>query len=104
MMACMIAARGAMNNVVAYQLLSSELEGYRGLPYNDLVALIGQTHSSRKLATDGMEYDIDIAVWWSNEGPGKILVDGMIGPVDCGSPLGRLDDNLIVSPPDNSGT
>jgi len=88
-----------MNKVVAYQLLSSELATYRALPYGELARLVGQSFSSRKRAEDALEYDVDIGVFWSNQGPGKILVDGMIGPVDWGSPMSRLDVHFIVSPP-----
>jgi len=90
---------GGMNKGIAYQVLVSELNGYRAIPYDDLVRLVGQTFSSRKRAEDAIEYDLDISVYWSNRGPGMILVDGMIGPVDWGSPMSRLDEHFIVSPP-----
>jgi hypothetical protein len=89
-----------MNQVIAYQLLASELAAYKEMAYEELARLVGQKFSSRKRAEDSLEYEMDIAVWWSKQGPGKILVVGMIGPVDWGSPLSRLDEHLIVSPPE----
>jgi hypothetical protein len=88
-----------MNRVAAYQLLVSELEGYRALPYEDLARLVGQTFSCRRRTEDSLEYDMDIAIFWSNQGLGEILLDGVIGPVDWGSPMDRLDEHFIVSPP-----
>jgi len=55
-----------MNKSVAYQLLLSELAGYRALSYEDLSRLVGQEFSSRKQADDSEEYDLDIGVYWLN--------------------------------------
>jgi hypothetical protein len=93
-----------MDKGIAYQLLVAELEGYRALPYDDLVRIVGQTFSSRKRTEDTTEYDLDIGVFWSTQEPGQILVDGMIGPVDWGSPMRRLDEHFIVSPPNPPAT
>ena len=84
-----------MNNLDAYQLLSSALAAYRELGYQSLVPLVGQTSSRLVRAADSTQYIVEVRVAWHNEGRSEVAVEGTVAIADCG-PLGRLDESLIV--------
>jgi hypothetical protein len=86
-----------MNHVVAYQLLSDELNAYRVLSFADLAPLVGE-QSQRIIQKDGVDYSVDIAVTRPPQS-NDILVNGSIGDANWGSPHDQLEDTIIIPPP-----
>jgi hypothetical protein len=88
-----------MNHVVACKLLYDELAAYRDLDYDELQSLIGDYSSHRKLAEDGVEYEISVKVRWRFGAPGDIRIIGFVGEAAWGGPHNSVDDTIIVSRP-----
>ena len=64
--------------------------------YDELVELIGQSLSQRRLGGDAMEYLIEVDVGWQIDPDGDIAVVGSISPADWGSPHDLLCECLVV--------
>ncbi len=88
-----------MNHVVAYKLLIGELDAYRALGIETLRQLVGERISHRKLAEDGIEYEVSIAVGWRYNEGGDIRVTGFVGEIAWNGPHDSLDDTFVVSQP-----
>ncbi|HEY4233640.1 MAG TPA: hypothetical protein VGM76_09445 [Lacipirellulaceae bacterium] len=86
-----------MNHVVAYQLLSDELNTYRALSFAELVPLVGE-RSSRINHRDGIDYRLEVAVAKSPAAH-DIHVTCSIGEANWGSPHDRLEDAIIIHQP-----
>ncbi len=87
----------AMDRVIAYDLLLSELAPYRGLAADELSQMIEVPSSNVKNAKDGNDYLVEIAVDWADSGRTSIRVSGTVGPADWGGSHDRLDEAFFVS-------
>jgi hypothetical protein len=88
-----------MNHVVANQLLASELQAYRELPFPDLRQLVGERSTRHIRGKDGVDYDLTMIVRWRLSDDGDIRVIGFIGESNWGSPHDTLDDTIVVPNP-----
>jgi hypothetical protein len=88
-----------MNHVIAYQLLASELQAYRALPFPELHQLVGEQSTRRVRGEDGVDYDLTMIVRWRLYDDGDIRVTGFIGESNWGGPHDRLDDTIVVPNP-----
>ena len=88
-----------MNHVIAYRLLASELQAYRGLPFPELRQLVGERTTRCVRGEDGVNYDLTLIVRWCLEDGGDIRVIGFIGESAWGSRHDTLDDTVVVPNP-----
>jgi hypothetical protein len=88
-----------MNHVIAYQLLASELQAYRELPFTELRQLVGEKSTRSVRGDDGVGYDLTMIVRWHLHDDGDIRITGFIGESKWGSPHDALDDTIVVPNP-----
>jgi hypothetical protein len=55
-----------MNEQVAYALIAAELRRLEGLPYSELVGLIGKEETKEIVGEDGTTYLLDIQAFWDS--------------------------------------
>ena len=89
----------AVNHVVAYALLTSELATYRNLRLEDLRQLLGQRSSRQRRGNDGVDYVVSVIVRWRTCEDGDIRVTGYVGEAAWGGPHDSLDETFVVQHP-----
>ena len=87
-----------MNHVIAYELLTAELNVYRDLAYDDLRQLVGERASRMVRGKDGVDYDVATTVKPSLRRDGSICIRAFIGEAAWGAPYDSVADMIIVSP------
>jgi hypothetical protein len=87
-----------MNHVIAYQLLASELQAYRRLPFTELRQLVGEQSTRSVRGEGGVAYDLTMFVRWHID-DGDIRVTGFIGEFKWGNLHDLLDDTIVVPNP-----
>jgi hypothetical protein len=88
-----------MNHVIAYELLSAELNAYRELSYQQLCQLIGDRTSRLIHGDDGADYDLTVVVQWRLNPAGDVRVTGSISEANWGGPHDTLEDIVIIPHP-----
>ena len=88
----------AMNHVIAYELLTAELNVYRDLAYDDLRQLVGERASRMIRGKDGVDYDVATTVTPSRRRDGSICVRAFVGEATWGTPCDSVADMIVVSP------
>lgn len=86
-----------MNHVIANELLGSELQVYRQLPFSELCQLVGENSIRCISGKDGVNYDLTMIVRWHDND--SVRVTGFIGESNWGGPNDTLDDTIIVPNP-----
>lgn len=87
-----------MNHVIAYELLTAELNVYRDLAYDDLRQLVGERASRMVRGKDGIDYDVATTITPSPRRDGSICVRAFIGDAAWGAPNDSVADMIIISP------
>jgi hypothetical protein len=89
---------GEMNHVVAYQLLTAELDNYRELPYEEVSHLVGAP-LSRLVNRDGADYEITTTVKRLKKTYGDIELRVTAHNADWGSPHDPVEETVVVRRP-----
>jgi hypothetical protein len=87
-----------MNHVVAYELLTADLCGYRELPFEELRQLVGERTSRLARGSDAVDYELTVVVQLG-ERDDEIRVTGFIGEANWGGPGDTLDEVFVVTQP-----
>jgi hypothetical protein len=89
-----------MNHVVAYELITAELDTYHTLSYDEVRQLVEERASRLVRGRDGTDYDLATTVRWLNSiGREEIRVSVFIGDANWGALHDSLIDSIVVSPP-----
>jgi hypothetical protein len=90
-----------MDKIEAKQILSRELEKYRGRPYDELVKSIGDSIVYETTGASGAVYQLEITVLWDGRPGGDVRV---IASVDDGgwSAFTPLSGDFIKNPAGDS--
>jgi hypothetical protein len=86
-----------MNHVIAYELITAELDAYRKLSYTELSQCVGERESRLVRGHDGADYNVLSTVKLRSSG--DIVVTVFVGEANWGGPHDSLIDEIIVSPP-----
>jgi hypothetical protein len=86
-----------MNHVIAYQLLTAELNAYRELPIPKLRELIGKKSIRSVCGNDGVAYDLTVLVQWQSTVDGDIAITASAGESAWGAPHDSLDESIVIS-------
>ncbi len=86
-----------MNHVIGYELLAGALATYRNLSFAQLQTLVGEGSSHRKLAADGVDYDVSVRVRWCSVESADIRVIGTVNEAAWGGPHDSVDDTFVVT-------
>jgi hypothetical protein len=86
-----------MDKREAAGVLALELEGYRAMSYGELVGLIGDPAIYERSGASGLEYQVEVQVFWDDRPKGNVRV---IASVDDGgwSAFFPLTEDFIKSP------
>jgi hypothetical protein len=87
-----------MNHVIAYELLTAELNVYRDLAHEDLRQLVGECTPRMVRGKDGVDYDVATTVKPSLGRDGCICVRAFIGEAAWGAPYDSVAEMITVSP------
>jgi hypothetical protein len=84
-----------MHRAAAYEALARELERWRLLPRQELVANVGQPARMYSVNINGEDIAVEVAAHWHGEEGGAIRVTGIAnGPSHWR--LERLEESLLV--------
>lgn len=86
-----------MNNAEAKSLLANELRMLAGRSFDELVSMIGQDAVKTVIGESGVNYQIELNVFWDSK-PGENL--HLIGSIDDGGwrAFLPLTESLIMKP------
>jgi hypothetical protein len=91
-----------LDRAEAYAKLTAELEGWRRLPFNDLVSLVGASPSVTSVPVGAEVIDVEVRITWAEAKPGAIRVEAVANGPSWWR-LERLEESVIVSAPRSSG-
>jgi hypothetical protein len=84
-----------MHKAAAYEALARELERWRLLPKQELVASVGKPACVRSVNINGENVDVEVAAHWCKEEGGAVRVTGIAnGPSHWR--FERLEESIVV--------
>jgi hypothetical protein len=87
-----------MNRIVAYELLTAELNNYRGLAHGELQSLLGERVTRMIRGKDNVDYEIATTVDPSAQDANFICVHTAITEAAWGAPYDQLAHAIEVAP------
>lgn len=90
-----------MNREEALAVLREKLAAYRQSPYGELQAKVGEGDHFNIVGPSGVEYQVEVQVFWESAPDGNLLV---VGSVDDGGlrAFMPLTESLLVEPAETS--
>lgn len=87
-----------MNRVVAYELLTAELNNYRSLAHCELQSLLGERMTRMIRGKDNVDYEIVTTFQPSAQNADSICVHTAITEATWGAPYDQLTNTIEIAP------
>jgi hypothetical protein len=87
-----------MNRIVAYELLTTELNNFLGLAHGELQSLLGERVTRMIRGKDNIDYEIATTVQPSAQDANSISVHTTITDATWGAPYDLLTHTIEVAP------
>ena len=86
-----------MEQTIARKLLREELQILKSRPFSFFTQSVNKTIHKKTAGPDGLDYQIEIEVFWDSRRGGNIRVMGCVDGVKSHS-LKPLTENFIITP------